>query len=100
MYWQNAKIESLNTFLCERAEPASERFFWVFNSFAVKKVSFFTINVKFKIILSSKSVGGGMFVQAIPPPKKERGYIPPSPGIYASDLYNSSFLESMIAAIS
>ena len=39
-----------------------------FNSFTVKRVNFFTINVKFKVILSSKSGGGGIFVQAIPPP--------------------------------
>ena len=50
----------------ERSERA---IFGVFNSLSVKKVSFFTINVKFKVILSSKSGGGGMFVQAIPPPK-------------------------------
>ena len=69
------KIESQNT-LCasERSERA---IFGVFNSFTVKKVNFFTINVKFKVILSSKS--GGIFVQAIPPPKKVGGYIPPSP---------------------
>ena len=59
---------------------ASERaIFGVFNSFTVKKVIFFTINVKFKVILSSKS--GGIFVQAIPPPPKKvwggGGYIPP-----------------------
>ena len=66
---------SLRIHLCasERSERA---IFGGFNSFTVKKVSFFTINVKFKVILSSKS--GGMFVQAIPPP-------PHPPGIYASE---------------
>ena len=57
---------SLRIYLC-----ASERFLEFLNSFAVKKVNFFTINVKFEVILSSKS--GGMFVQAIPPPKKVGG---------------------------
>ena len=68
MYWQNTSV-------CERA------IFGVFNSFTVKKVSFFTINVKFKVILSSKS-GGGMFVQAIPHPKKwgDTSPHPPPPG--------------------
>ena len=62
---------SLRIHLCasERSERA---IFGVFNSFTVKNVSFFTINVIFKVILSSKS-GGGMFVQAIPPPKKVGG---------------------------
>ena len=62
---------SLRIHLCasERSERA---IFGVFNSVTVKKVNFFTINVKFKVILSSKSGGGG------------GGYIPPSPGIYAS----------------
>ena len=55
-----AKIESQNTFVCERA------IFWVFNSFTVKKVNFFTINVKFQVILSSKS--GGVGDPPIPPP--------------------------------
>ena len=86
---KTAKIESQNTFVCERAERASD--FGVFNSFTVKKVNFFTINVKFKVILSSKSGGGGgIFVQAIPPPKKSGGggiYIPhPPTRIYASDV--------------
>ena len=69
-------IESRNTFVCERAERASD-FLTVFNSFTVKKVNFFTINVKFKVIFSSKS--GGIFVQAIPPTQKSGGYIPPPP---------------------
>ena len=49
---------SLRIHLCasERSERA---IFGVFNSFTVKKVNFFTINVKFKVILSSKS-GGDM----------------------------------------
>ena len=65
MYWQNRKDQVSDTFVCERA------IFGVFNSFTVKKVSFFTINVIFKVILSSKS--GGMFVQAIPPTQKSGG---------------------------
>ena len=79
---KTAKIESQNTFVCERA------IFGGFNSFTVKKVSFFTINVKFKVILSSKS-GGGMFVQAIPPPPHPTKWgdtsPPHPPGIYASE---------------
>ena len=81
---------SLRIHLCasERSERA---IFGVFNSSTVKKVNFFTINVKFKVILSSKSGGGGIFVQAIPPPKKVGGGgdtsphpPPPPPRIYAS----------------
>ena len=56
--------------------------------FTVKNVNFFTINIKLKVILSSKSVcvcvggGGDTFVQAIRPPKKSGGggYIPIPPG--------------------
>ena len=70
---KTAKIESQNTFVCERA------IFGGFNSFTVKKVSFFTINVKFKVILSSKSGGGGCLYRPSPPPKKVGGYIPPFP---------------------
>ena len=75
---KTAKIESQNTFVCERA------IFVVFNSFAVKTVSFFTTNVKF--ILSSKSGGCLYRPPPPPPPKKVGGYIPPSPPprIYAS----------------
>ena len=70
---------SLRIHLCA-SERSEQAIFGVFNSFTVKKVSFFTINVKFKVILSSNSGGGGMFVQAIPPPKKVGGGdIPPSP---------------------
>ena len=65
---------SLRIHLCasERSERA---IFGVFNSFTVKKVSFFTINVKFKVILSSKSVcvcggGGGCLYRPSPHPKK------------------------------
>ena len=71
---------SLRIHLCasERSERA---IFGVFNSFTVEKVSFLTINVKFKVILSSKSVGGGMFVQVIPPPRKvgDTSPTPPPP---------------------
>ena len=80
MYWQNRK-DRVSKYIRVRASGASERaIFGVFNSFTVKKVSFFTINVKFKGILSSKS--GGMFVQVIPPPQKVGGgggIHPPSP---------------------
>ena len=75
---------SLRIHLCasERSERA---IFGVFNSFTVKKVSFFTINVKLKVILSSKSGGGGgCLYRPSPPPKKVGGYTPPPPGIYAS----------------
>ena len=68
---KTAKIESQNTF-CVRASG-------VFNSFTVKKVNFFTINVKFKVILSSKSGGGGI-------------HPPHPPGIYASDTVHALFL--------
>ena len=95
MYWQNRKYR-VSEYICVRASGASERFLEVFNSFTVKKVSFFTINVKFKVILSSKS--GGMFVQAIPPPKKVGGgggYIPPIPPgftpVYWSFIFLSQF---------
>ena len=78
MDWQNRQ-DRVSEYICV---PASGAIFGVFNSFTVKKVNFFTINVKFKVILSSKSGGGGIFVQAIPPPKKVGGgggCIPPSP---------------------
>ena len=64
---------SLRIHLCgsERSERA---IFGVFNSFTVKKVNFFTINVKFKVILSSKSGGGGGYLyRPSPPPKKVGG---------------------------
>ena len=71
---KTAKIESQNTFVCERAERASD--FGVFKSFTVEKVSFFTINVKFKVILSSKS-GGGDVCTGHPPTQKSGGIHPP-----------------------
>ena len=60
------QISSLRIHLCasERSERA---IFGLFNSFTVKKVSFFTINVKFKVILSSKSGGGGGDTSPHPP---------------------------------
>ena len=64
-------IESQNTFVCERA------IFGVFNSFTVKKVNFFTINVKFKVILSSKSGGGGGYLYRPSPTQKVGGIHPP-----------------------
>ena len=77
MYWQNPQRSSLRMHLCasERSERA---IFGVFNSFTVKKVNFYTINV----ILSSKSGGGGDICTGHPPhPKKwgggGGGYIPP-----------------------
>ena len=81
-YWQNRKDRVL-----ECASERSERaIFGGFNSFTVKKVSFFTINVKFKVILSSKSGRGDVYTGHPPHPKKWEGYIPPipPPGIYAS----------------
>ena len=80
MDWQNRQ-DRVSEYICV---PASGAIFGVFNSFTVKKVNFFTINVKFKVILSSKSGGGGgdictghsptqKSVQAIPPPKKGGG---------------------------
>ena len=98
MYWQNRK-DRVSEYICVRA------IFLVFNSFIVKNFNFFTIHVKFKVILSSKSGGGGgdicaghpptihvkfkvivssksggIFVQAIPPPKKwGRGDTSPPP---------------------
>ena len=70
-YWQNRKdrVSEVRIHLCasERSERA---IFGVFNSFTVKKVNFFTINVKFEVILSSNS--GGIFVQAIPPPHPKK----------------------------
>ena len=70
MYWQNRK-DRVSEYICVRASGASKRFFGVFNSFTVKKVNFYTINVKFKVILSSKS--GGIFLQTIPPTQKVGG---------------------------
>ena len=60
---------SLRIHLCasERSERA------IFNSFTVKKVNFFTINVKFKVILSSKSGGGGGYLYRPSPTQKSGG---------------------------
>ena len=81
MNWQNRNKSSLRIHLC--ASKRSKRaIFGVFNSFTVKKVSFFTINVKCKVILSSNSGGGGGCLyrpSPPPPPKKVGGYIPPPP---------------------
>ena len=84
---------SLRIHLC-----ASERYiFGVFNSFTVKKVNFFTINVKFKVILSSKSWGGGEYLYKPSSHPKFRGGTslippPPPPRIYASVLHNVCFI--------
>ena len=70
---------SLRIHLCasERSERA---IFGVFNSFTVKKVNFFTINVIFKVILFSKSGGGGGDVcTGHPPTQKSGGMYPPIP---------------------
>ena len=78
MCWQNRK-DRVSEYICVRASEASERFL-EFLIVLLKKVSFFTINVKFKVILSSKSGGGGgCLYRPSPPPKKVGGYIPPSP---------------------
>ena len=53
--------------------------FGVFNSFTVKKVNFFTINVKFKVILSSKSGGGDICTGHPPTQNSGGGGIPPPP---------------------
>ena len=53
--------------------------FGVVNSFTVKKVNLFTISVRFKVILSSKNGGGGIFVQATPHPKSGGGGVDTSP---------------------
>ena len=83
-YWQNRK-DRVSEYICVRA------IFGVFNSFTVKMVKFFTITVKFEVILSSKNGGGGIFVQAIPPPQKVGGIHPPHPPrIYASDWFRNS----------
>ena len=78
MYRQIHK-DRVSEYICVRA------IFGVFDSFTDKKVNFYTINVKFKVILSSKS-GGEIFLQAIPPPEKVGGgdvspiRPPPPPG--------------------
>ena len=96
---KTAKIESQNTFVCERA------IFGGFNSFTVKKVSFFTINVKFKVILSSKSGGGGDVCTGHPPHPKSGGdrptSIPPHPpGIYASAMRTLNFTSFAFSRVS
>ena len=80
MYGQN-RNDRVPEYICVRA------IFGIFNSFTVKKVNFFTINVKFQVILSSKSGGGGiLFCTGHPPHPKKWGIHPPiSPGIYASE---------------
>ena len=86
MYWQNRK-DRVSEYICVRASGASERF--KKNSFTVKKVNFYTINVKFNVILSSKSGGGGNICTGHPPTQKSGGggggiHPPPPnpPGIY------------------
>ena len=82
MYWLNRKGSSLRIHLCasERSERA---IFGVFNSFTVNNINFFTINVKFKVILSQK-VGGGDICTDHPPTQNRGGDTSPPPGIYAS----------------
>ena len=62
---------SLRIHLCA-SERSEQAILGVFNSFTVKKVSFFTINVKVKVILSSKS-GGGDVCTGHPPTQKSGG---------------------------
>ena len=94
MYWQNRKYRVSEVHLCasERSERA---IFGVFNSFTVKKVSFFTINVKSYL----QKVGGCLY-RPSPHPKKWGGgggggihppSPPPPPGIYASGLKLKKF---------
>ena len=82
MYWQNRK-DGVSEYICVRASGASERFLEFLIALQLKKVSFFTIHVKFKVILSSKSGGGGCLYRPSPHPKSGGGggggYIPPSP---------------------
>ena len=84
---KTAKIEPQNTFVVRASD------FWNFwYSFTVKKVNFFTINIKFKVtsILSSKSGGGGDICTGHPRGTQVGGGggdtspHPPPPGIYAS----------------
>ena len=91
MYWQNRKDRVSEYILCERA------IFGVFNSFTVKKVNIFTINVKFKVILSSNS-GGDVCTGHPPHPKKWGDTSPPPPSpppprIYASAIYLYIYLS-------
>ena len=63
---------SLRIHLC--ASEWSERaIFGVVNSFTVKKVNFFTINVKFKVILIFKKWGGGGNICTGHPPTQKSG---------------------------
>ena len=74
---------------------ASERS-GVFNSYTVKKVNFFTINVKFKVILSSKSGGDICTGPPLPTQKVVGGGVdtsPIPPGIYASACWPLRFLR-------
>ena len=53
--------------------------FGVFNSFTVKKVNLFTINVKYKVILPSKSGGGDICTGHPPPHPNKWGDTSPHP---------------------
>ena len=68
MYWQNRK-DRVSEYICVRASGASERFLEFLIILQLKKVYFFTINVKFKVILSSKSGGGDICTGHPPHPK-------------------------------
>ena len=76
MYWQNRK-DRVSEYICVRASGASERFLEFLIVLQLEKVNFFTINVKFKVILSSK--GGGDICTGHPPPPTQKkwggGYI-------------------------
>ena len=96
MYRQIHK-DRVSEYICVRASGASERFLEFLIVLQIKRSISIQLNVKFKVILSSKS-GGEIFVQAIPPPEKVGGGgmyppSPPPPGIYASASLSSCPLD-------
>ena len=71
--------DRVSEYICGASERSERAIFGVFNSFTVKKVNFFTINVNFKVILSSKSGGGGVYLYRPSPHPKKWGIHPPLP---------------------